>query len=170
MFSKKVLVGIILIVIGIPLVIGGVLTMTGEPSGNTVTKYSSDIYTTPSFNFSSKMILIVVSSDNSSAGLVNSFSFDANASEFNSSNIGKYTVAPSNYIDGEPYYTNLSGKYKYVVITDKKPTIDYNFVTDSEITRITDASYVAAAGALLTGSGIIIAMVTVLFRKINSKK
>jgi hypothetical protein len=51
-------VGIIFIVIGTSLAIGGVLTITGEPSGNTVNKHSGDVYTSPTFNFSNNMVLI----------------------------------------------------------------------------------------------------------------
>jgi hypothetical protein len=170
MVSKKVIVGIILILIGIPLVLGGILTIAGEPSGNTVKEYNNNIYTTPLFNFSSNMVLMIVSSSNSSSGLVNYSNFHTYASSFNSSNIKNYTVAPTKYIDGEPYYTNLKGEYIYVAITDKKPTIDYNFVKSSEIVMVTDASYFAAAGTLFLGSGIIITMVTILFRKINARK
>ncbi|ARD85292.1 hypothetical protein FAD_1434 [Ferroplasma acidiphilum] len=170
MVKKKVIVGIVLIVIGISLVIGGVATITGEPSDHTVKEYSSNVYTSTQFNFSTNRVLLMVTSDNSSAGLVNCSNIQEHASSFNSSNIHNYTVAPAKYVDGEPYYANLNGTYKYVVVTDKAPTMDYNFVTSSELARVTDASYVAAAGALLTGSGIIIAMVTILFGKINARK
>ncbi|MEM4834556.1 MAG: hypothetical protein QXS49_00570 [Ferroplasma sp.] len=166
MASKKIIVGIIFIVIGTSLAIGGVLTITGEPSGNTVNKHSGDVYTSPTFNFSNNMVLIMVSS----AGLVSCTEFTEHASGFNTSNIGNYTVTPEKYVDGEPYYANLNGTYKYVVITGHKPTMNYNFIKESEFLRVTDASYIAALGALLTGSGIILAMVTILFRKINSRK
>ena len=170
MAGKKIIVGIIFIVIGASLAIGGVLTITGEPSGNTVNRYSGDIYTSPTFNFSNNMVLIMVSSDNSSAGLVSCTEFTEHASGFNTSNIGNYTVTPEKYIDGEPYYANLSGTYRYIIITGHKPTMNYNFIKESEFLRVTDASYIAALGARLTGSGIILAMVAILFRKINSHK
>ncbi len=170
MVKKKVIVGIILIIAGISLVIGGIATIAGEPSEHTVNKYSENVYTSASFNFSNNMILLMVSSDNSSTGLVSCANFTAHASSFNSSNIHNYTVAPAKYINGEPYYADLNGTYKYVAITDKSPAMDYNFVTSSEFARVTYASYVAASGALFTGSGIIIVMVTILFGKINTRK
>ncbi|MCL4452620.1 MAG: hypothetical protein M1317_00760 [Candidatus Thermoplasmatota archaeon] len=170
MVSRKVLVGIVLIIAGIALVIPGVVVITSEPSGSTVIHYSADIYTSPEFNFTENKILIMVSSDTSSAGLVNCTDFRADAGKFNSSSIGNYTVAPAKQIDGEPMYENLNGSYRYVVISSSRPTLDYNFISHSEIRNVTDASYIAAAGALLTGAGIIITMITVLFRKINSRK
>ncbi len=170
MVSRKVLVGIILIIAGIALIIPGIVVITSEPSGNTVLSYSSNIYTSPEFNFTKDKVLIMVSSDTAAAGLVNCTDFHVHAGAFNSSNIHNYTVVPSKYIDGEPMYENLSGSYKYVVISSSKPTLDYNFIQRSEIVNVTDASYMAAAGALLTGSGVIITMVTILFGKINSRK
>jgi uncharacterized membrane protein len=170
MVSRKVLVGIVLIIAGIALVIPGVVVITSEPSGNTVIHYSSDIYTSPEFNFTGSKVLIMVSSDTSSAGLVNCTDFRAHADAFNSSSIHNFTVAPAKQIDGEPMYENLNGSYRYVVVSNSKPTMDYNFISHSEIRNVTDASYIAAAGALLTGAGIIITMVTVLFGKINSRK
>jgi len=170
MVKKKVIAGIVLIIIGVSLVIGGIATITGEPSDRTVKEYSNNVYTSVQFNFSSNMVLLMVTSDNSSSGLVNCSNFMEHAPSFNSSNIHNYTVAPEKYVDGEPYYSNLNGTYKYVVVTDTAPTMDYNFVTSSEIARVTDAGYIAALGALLTGSGIILAMVTILFGKINARK
>jgi len=167
MVKKKVIVGIVLIILGVSLVLGGVLTIVGEPSSSEVKTYSTDVYTSTPMNFSNNMVLLMVSSDNSSAGLVSCTNLTSN---LNSSNIHNYTVTPAKYIDGEPYYADLHGTYKYVVITDKKPTMDYNFITSSEFAKVTDASYVAAAGALLAGSGFIIAMVTILFGKINARK
>ncbi|WMT51112.1 MAG: hypothetical protein RE471_09055 [Ferroplasma sp.] len=170
MVSRKVLVGIVLIIAGIALVIPGVVVITSEPSGNTVIHYSGDIYTSPEFNFTENKILIMVSSDTSSAGLVNCTAFKADAGKFNSSSIHNYTVSPARQIDGEPMYENLNGSYRYVVVSGSRPTLDYNFISHSEIRNVTDASYIAAAGALLTGAGIIITMVTILFGKINSRK
>jgi hypothetical protein len=166
----KVLVGIILIIIGVSLVLPGIFIITGEPSGNTVNEYSSHVYTSPVFNFSRNKVLIMISSDNTSAGLVSCSRFTDKAAQLNKTNIGNYTVKPTKYIDGEPLYANLNGSYKYVVITDKSPALNYNFISQSELKNVTYASYIAATGALLTGSGIILAMVTVLFRKINARK
>ena len=170
MVSRKVLVGIVLIIAGMALVVPGIVVITSEPSGNTVLHYSSNVYTSPEFNFSENKILIMVSSQNTSAGLVNCSAFRAHASAFNSSNIQSYTVAPSKQIDGAPMYENLNGSYKYVVVSTSKPVLDYNFISHSEITDVTDASYIAALGALLLGAGIIITMVTILFGKINSRR
>jgi hypothetical protein len=170
MVSRKVLTGIVLIIVGIALVVPGAFVIASEPSGNTVLHYSSDVYTSPEFNFSENKILIMVSSNNASAGLVNCTAFRADAGAFNSSNLHSYTVAPSKQIDGEPMYENLNGSYKYVVVSTSKPTLDYNFISHSEIRDVTDASYAAAMGALLLGAGIIITMVTILFGKINSRR
>jgi uncharacterized membrane protein len=170
MVSRKVLVGIVLIIVGIALVVPGIVVITSEPSGNNVLHYSSDVYTSPEFNFSENKILIMVSSNSTSAGLVNCSAFKADAGAFNSSNIHSYVVVPSKQIDGEPMYENLNGSYKYVVVSTNKPTLDYNFISQSEIRDVTDASYIAALGALLLGAGIIITMVTILFGKINSRR
>lgn len=170
MISRKVLVGIVLLIAGIALVIPGVVVITSEPSGNIVIHYSSEIYTSPEFNFTENKVLIMVSSDTSSEGLVNCTDFREDAGTFNSSNIHNYTVAPVKHIDGEPLYENLNGSYKYVIVSSSKPALDYNFISHSEIDNVTDASYIAAMGALLTGAGIIITMVTILFGKINSRK
>lgn len=163
MVSRKVLVGIVLIIVGMALVVPGAVVIASEPSGNTVLHYSSDVYTSPEFNFSGNKVLIMVSSNNTSAGLVNCSTFRADAGIINSSNMHSYTVAPSKQIDGEPMYENLNGSYKYVVVSTITPKLDYNFISHSEIVDVTDASYIAALGALLLGAGIIITMVTILF-------
>ncbi|MEM0139390.1 MAG: hypothetical protein QXZ44_02075 [Ferroplasma sp.] len=169
MLNTKVKIGLILIIAGIILAAAGAAVIEEEPSSTYVSHYSKDLYISHEFNFTSKDALLIVSSDNTS-GLMPYSSFKSNYTELNSTNIGKYSVNPTKSIDGEPYYSNLAGKYIYVSVSSSKPSMNYNFATASEFSDVTNASYVAAGGAALLGAGIILAMVTVLLKKLNSGK
>ncbi len=163
MKNKYVVIGIILMVIGASLAVAGYYEITTEPKSTTVNYIGGNEYTSSKFNFSKNDILIIVPSNNTS-GLI-SYS---NVSIVTSLNINNYTVKPSGNIDGEPYYTGLTGNYIFVEFHNNA-TMYYDFMPLSEYNLITDSSYIAAAGIGLLGAGFIMFFVTIMFKKLRKK-
>jgi len=150
-------------VIGASLAASGYYGITTEPKSTYVDYIGENEYISSTFNFSKNDILIIVPS-NDTSGLISYSNFN----KVTASNINNYTVKPSGNMDGEPYYTGLTGNYIFVEF-HSNATMYYNFMPLSEYNLITDSSYIAAAGIGLLGAGFIMFFVTIMFRKLRRK-
>ncbi len=161
------IIAVILIISGIIMVGTGYHGLTQIPVKNSEHQINSGEYESDDFNFSSNYELMMIT-NSSNYGLVK----ESMAKYISPGNISKYAIKPVSSSDGTLVYKNLTGNYVFIAFNSQKPLMDYEFAKITEFNDVKYSGYLAALGALFTGSGIILLFIYIVYPKLknNNKK
>ncbi|MEM3671045.1 MAG: hypothetical protein QW767_04795 [Thermoprotei archaeon] len=154
---------LILIILGVGLLVGSAYDSVANLKKNThkevMSHYNDELYVSSKLTFASLTELTVrVSPYNSSS--ISGKGYLVSASNFtriNSTNIEDYALYPSGRSDYVYSFSNLTGSYYFVIISNQTPLITLVTVSPSVANRDIDA---AGAGVVLLAFGIVIAAVS----------